>query len=419
MCVVNVLYNINLQCYTRTSAVIFAKMMGREENEQPTNSDLILPELEFQNAFALSTDFMEYERNVDSASSSILEPRHQHLIDALIDRDESKTQNNKADSIDGMSLADWRWAAKKRYWDPEHRCWNEELGGMKGYLEQRNKRRAERKNRQSQVGIEHDSTCATSQRQRVIHNREGDKYTVRQLECYNPVHDLESPLGLSSHDSFAMHTTQPLLNFMVRHGWGHLAVRGFWTAGYQAEPVMRIVYDLPPSLHAAIGKAVDCAQYAAVCAARLATADFNASVLPGKRLQQHAKSAVLEWEGDSADAFFELRFDPDTQMRVGAAANTRAADLLGMRQKELLARLERFDVPLPLVPLDAVAIFLHALSATRKHVDTCYHRLSPSAGQKDPAESMITRRSPPPPAVLVCSTTAKDFDAFGRVHTVP
>ena len=117
-------------------------------------------------------------------------------------------------------------------------------------------------------------------------------------------------------------------------------------------------------------------------------------------------------------AFFELRFDPNTQVRVGVTANTRAASLLGMQLQELLDRLERYDVPLPLGPLDAVAMFLHALSAARDDVDTCYHRLSPSAGQQGSSESMAARRSPPPPSVLVCSITAKAFDTFGRVHKV-
>ena len=47
----------------------------------------------------------------------------------------------------GMSLADWRWAAKRGYWDPQLRKWNEELGGMKAYLAQRDMRREQRGNR--------------------------------------------------------------------------------------------------------------------------------------------------------------------------------------------------------------------------------------------------------------------------------
>ena len=43
-----------------------------------------------------------------------------------------------------MNTADWRWAAEKGFWDPRRRCWNEELGGIKAYLAQRNKRRAVR-----------------------------------------------------------------------------------------------------------------------------------------------------------------------------------------------------------------------------------------------------------------------------------
>jgi hypothetical protein len=367
--------------------------------------------------FALSSKFACHEGKVDDSNSSNSETQRKHQKDDFNDQDQSTTQYTEASNNNEMCLADWRWAASKRFWDPERRCWNEEMGGMAGYIAQRNKRRSERKARGPQVAIHQKGGWPNSQRHSAVSNCESDKYNVRPRGyCSLPPHELESPRMCSYVD--ALGTGMPLMEFMVRHGWGHLAIRGFWSAGCRAEPVVRIFHELPPSLHAAIGKAIDCAQYSAVAAATFATNVFNADFLARMGPQEQAPSEAPEWEGDSVHAFFELHFDPDTQMRVGAAANTRAANLLGMQLQELLARLEQHDAPLPLGPLDAVAIFLHALRVAREEVDTCYHRLSPSACQQGSFESTAARGSPPPPPVLVCSTTAKAFDAFGRVYKV-
>jgi hypothetical protein len=141
-----------------------------------------------------------------------------------------------------------------------------------------------------------------------------------------------------------------------------------------------------------------------------------------ENLSQHQEvCSAPEWEHDAVHAFFEFNFDPETQKRLGAAANARAGSLIGIDHKQLLLRLEQHDVPLPLGPFDAVAMFLHALGAARDDVTTCFCRLSPSAWQQESSETPLPGDSlgaRPAAAVLVCCTTVKDFDAFGRVHKV-
>ncbi len=392
-------------------------------NEEPSATftcDLVLPE--FQSLFAPIVTFMDYERKTDGSKSSFPETRNKLLSDfGLIDRGESMTQNLKKGNNNEMSLADWRWAASKRYWDPARRCWNEELGGMKGYIAQRNKRRAERRRRYSQVTIQQESARTTSQSRLAELNCEGDEFSVGEVRYGGPApHELKSPIRRRSNvdaGNFALGTGQPLLDFMAKYGWDHLAVRGFWSAGYRAEPVVRLLNELPSSLHAAICEAIECAQFSAECAANFSSDAFNTGVLTDMGFPELGKSAAPEWEGDSVHAFLELCFDPDTQIRVSASANTRAANLLGMQLQELLDRLEQYDAPLPLGPLDAIAMFLHALSVARDDVNTYYYRLLPSAGLTGSSQSTPGRKSPPP-AVLVCGTTVKDFDAFGRVHKV-
>jgi hypothetical protein len=203
---------------------------------------------------------------------------------------------------------------------------------------------------------------------------------------------------------------------MIRNSWGHAAVRGFWSAGFQAGPIMRIFNELSPALHAAIGHAIDSAQFTALCAAK--HADCTDHLHPAEKAkspQHQAEEAAAQWENDSVHAFIELHFDPATQMRVAGACNARAASLLGMEQHELLDRLQRDDVPLPFAPIDAIAMFLHSLSVSRDDVNTCYHRLllpQRASGIGTPPHEQ------PPSAALVCSTTVKAFDAHGRVHKV-
>ncbi len=184
---------------------------------------------------------------------------------------------------------------------------------------------------------------------------------------------------------------------------------------------MQAFKELPPGLRMAIGEAIAAAQLAETCVAQHMVAQSTATPIAVYPLQHHDGYLIPEWEQYLVHAFVELHFDPKTQSRAGAAANARAASLLGMDHNELIERLKKYDVPLPLGLLDAIALFLHALDAARDAVTTCYCRLTPLAGRTSsdtlqPGDSQGSR--PPPPAVLVCSTTVKDFDAFGRVHKV-
>lgn len=48
-----------------------------------------------------------------------------------------------------MSLVDWRWAASKGFWDSANRCWNEAMGGMEGYLKERENMKRSRQSRKA------------------------------------------------------------------------------------------------------------------------------------------------------------------------------------------------------------------------------------------------------------------------------
>ena len=334
-----------------------------------------------------------------------------------------------------MSLADWRWAAQRGYWNPELRCWNEELGGISAYLEQRDKRRLKRLSRQPRTPK--------------ISGPSGYAITGSELNCAGSVSSQSNSKNINStqlaanaksrqvQEDSVIITGSVLLLKMARKGWGHHVARRFWNSGYDANTVVRLYDELPQTLHNAIGEVLNAAQLCADCGIPCG----DAGICPAPRRPSHGDAMRMEWEQDAVHAFVEQRFDPATQACVGTAANARAAQLMGMRLEELKVLLERGDMPLPLPPLDAVAVFLHALGAAFEAVTTQYLRISPpdrpasgpeeertdrsaaaamaeSHGADRAGAAAPAARAPPPPTVLVCCTNTKDCDAGGRVITV-
>jgi hypothetical protein len=320
-------------------------------------------------------------------------------------------------SKDVMCLADWRWAAKKGFWDSARRCWNEDLGGMKAYLAQRNLRREEGFDRNSRRLERTKAEDLIPRRHSTLSQGEGTfERHFYQAPRSGQTAYLHGSVGVDWFPPLTVNTSVgagPLLDFMFRHGWGHLVLRNIWSAGYQASSIINIFNELPPSLYGGITEAIDSAQMAAACVAIHADLDVKSTEIATKTLQEQLELSEGGWEGEFALAIIELCFDPETQVRNGAAANSRAALLLGMERTELLSRLEKHDLPLPLAPLDAVAMFLYTLSVARDTVDTCYYRLTPSASMRLRPNGELPR-----PAELVFRTTVRDFDALGRLHKV-
>ena len=90
-----------------------------------------------------------------------------------------------------MSLADWRWAATRGYWNPLLRCWNEAVGGKSAYLLQRDEGRDKRRNRRP-----------------------------RADKVFSSVSELAS--CISSGNEFSLSRDPLLLTFISKHGWDQL-----------------------------------------------------------------------------------------------------------------------------------------------------------------------------------------------------
>ena len=204
-----------------------------------------------------------------------------------------------------MTLSDWRWAAKKGFWDSEHRCWNDDMGGMKGYIAQRNKRCADRLRKQAR-SVSNLSTA------NVLF---GTMYN-------NPSSALgfRAPFARPLDEPSLGPAPPPLLAFMAQQGWAPPAVRRHWAA-HRAAPAMRLFAALPPAVRDAVRDAIDAAQLCAACAAACA-----GSPPPPPAVEEITTAAAVE-EEDGA-AVVERRFDPVTQAR-DARAHARADTLTG------------------------------------------------------------------------------------------
>ena len=113
-------------------------------------------------------------------------------------------------------------------------------------------------------------------------------------------------------------------------------------------------------------------------------------------------SGAGSWEHDAVHAFTCIDFAPATQERVAVNANARAAELLGMRHEELLARYAQHAVPLALPPLDVLCGFLHSLLTAYDEIATRYARILVPGG-----------------AALVRVSSVKAFDPLRRLRQVP
>ncbi len=103
-----------------------------------------------------------------------------------------------------------------------------------------------------------------------------------------------------------------LLAFMLRHRCAHLAIRRYWTVGYQPAPIIALFQSLPRRLRSAIRKALEAMRRrdAAIAAA----ADHTAEEAEEKGGDSVALETDEEWEADEEHGFVRVTFDPATQV---------------------------------------------------------------------------------------------------------
>ena len=125
-----------------------------------------------------------------------------------------------------MSRVDWRWAAKKGFFDPVARRWNTDAGGYAAYAREREMYKRLKQGRTSRSG-----TVQRSERS------SNDSVHLRQKKSRdNPDTGanvvVERPLSLQK-SSIDFDREGELLHHTLRHGWAYTPLRRFWTCGYQ------------------------------------------------------------------------------------------------------------------------------------------------------------------------------------------
>jgi hypothetical protein len=354
---------------------------------------------------------------------------HMKRTPAMIADDVSSTAAASTTPPSGLasaiefSTADWRWAAHKGFWNPQNRCWNEELGGINAYLQQKNQRRNSHQVKRTYRKL-HETDQSTLRRfdtkkprtdtgnksSQVLlpHSRNRPKKKQIGDTVSEESENVERPLAQSAAcctaQSAQSGNSNALLSFMLRHRCAHLIIRRYWTVGYQPAPIIALFQSLPRRLRSAIGEALDAARRCPAAAATDLGDDAAGALAAGAGAEADA-----EWEGDGAHGFVRAEFDPATQAPARVAVNARAAALLGMSRGELLARYARRDAPLALPPLDALRAFLHGLRAARAAGATRYYRVVPPP----PPDGR-----PAAPAALVCAVSARVFARSGVVVEV-
>lgn len=321
-----------------------------------------------------------------------------------------------------MNTADWRWAADKGFWDPIRRCWNEELGGKKAYMEQRNQRRAARAARQRRITDKEVNNSTAVDRKLRIKKRPKPLYTTEILKartlsdvvprstasqgCPVPFAACSIPnkFNCDGLDEAELQKRPAaitrVMQKVVAH-WPELICRRYWTSGHQEETLLAIFDELPSELRSAIGDAIRAAQRFADAEQQFIRA--AAAYGDSKSILESAAAVAAQWEGDTEHGFVCVDLEPDTQERRAVAANPRGAELLGLRPAELAERFALRGVPLPLLPLDAVRCFLGSLRRARDEAATSCCRILIDGGRR---------------AALASVSSAKSFNARGQLCQV-
>ena len=312
-----------------------------------------------------------------------------------------------------LSTADWRWAAEKGYWNPQTKCWNEEMGGAEAYIRQRNERKdarlARRSRKQSlpRTGFDLGSRPSFQIKKKaedfhptfLDHNhfvkrqyQSSDCYAIETVSRSCP-QTIPSALSIETNEHYnGIDIDNPLLSFMRLQGWACPSVLRHWTVGYKAEPIISLFRALPHRLKLYMAHAVK----------------FSGSDPSSSDCAERMEGTKM-WEGEAVQGFICARFDPTSQACLHVTANERFAAMMGMHREELLARFARHDAPLPAPPLDCLRALLHGLAAPRAPYRTRYYRLvPPPPGDGRPAA---------PPA-LVCATAVRVYDRSNRIVAV-
>ena len=193
----------------------------------------------------------------------------------------------------------------------------------------------------------------------------------------------------------------PLVEFMEYQGWAQKPLKHYWSLGFDFLSVLKIIAALPHRLSSAVARLSwtlhDLAEYS------FSTLQ-DASIITGCSPDHSSLDLNItdSWDDCLENGLVLVIFDPISQVRRYVNANYRASLFWGFTKEEFLYRFVQSELPLQMSELDWVRMFCGYLTRYFDDSVTQYLRFTLKFGAS--LES-----------ALVCMTTFKTFDSFGRI----
>ena len=199
----------------------------------------------------------------------------------------------------------------------------------------------------------------------------------------------------------------PLAIFMERCNWSQLPLKHYWNFGYHSHSIMKIVNALPLGVATPFKRLAETLQgIAEESSMRLRKASAATQFLDDRRENSVEMPRIVDsWDEEKIYGLIEMDFDPEFQTRENFAANRRASFFWRLSNVEFMDRFVQNHVPLQVTELDWVRAFSMYVSRYFEDSVNQYLRFTFNIG--DNSESF-----------LVCMTTSKKFNRFGRISKV-
>ena len=197
------------------------------------------------------------------------------------------------------------------------------------------------------------------------------------------------------------------LEILMKPKWSQFPLKHCWNFGYHSYYVMKIINSLPWRVWLSLNRLSQTLH----CISDDSSFRLKNLYL-ATRYQFEKKENVVEmpqitesWDEDNTYGLIQMEFDPEFQTRLTIALNKRASYFWQLSKEDLVHRFLQNEVPLQMTELDWIRAFSAYVGGFFESPVVQYLRFTLGVG--DVAD-----------ATLVCMTTFKSFNQFGRIIKV-
>ena len=200
------------------------------------------------------------------------------------------------------------------------------------------------------------------------------------------------------------HKKSPLACFMEQSEWTQGPLQHCWNFGYHSHTIMKIMNSLPWKVTTPLKRLSDMLhRIAEESFSKLKTLSLEVQYAGDEYGYKLLSPAISEnWDEETDYGLIQIEFDTELQTRDSVAVNRRASHFWGLTKEDLMDRFEKNQVPLQMTELDWVRVFSVYLSRFFSDSVAQYLRFTLGAGKASRC-------------ALVCMTTLKKFNQFGRI----